>query len=349
MSNWGRGPFMEILHGVKLAKAILAMLDNEDGVRCAVAFWGPAMGKRARTRKATVILDLSMQGTSRNALKALGVKREALPADIAERVRVLDRLHAKLYLGHDAAIIGSANASTNALGRKGGKPALWEAGVLIDRVREPAAYKQAEDLWEAFLCASRSVRPDDLDRAPFVASTASARDLDETINTQSPSILDAVLHRPDDFKTVAFIFGDHDIVESERRTAEDDYEKVHGEPPQATGRNLICIFWEGQPRDDVLRSALRVVMFWFGRQAGIYAYHDIVPVDHGGRMSFFGKRHWPTVSAAVGLQQFRSKETWDADRTRGKRMSTLSGQAEKSRFVILPAEVCTAWLEKPND
>jgi len=327
MSTWGRGPFMEILHGVRLAKAILAMLDNEDGVRCAVAFWGPAMGKRAQTRKATVILDLSMQGTSRNALKALGVKREALPADIAERVRVLDRLHAKLFLGHDAAIIGSANASTNALGRKGGKPALWEA----------------------FLCASRSVRPDDLDRAPFVASTASARDLDETINTQSPSILDAVLHRPDDFKTVAFIFGDHDIVESERRTAGDDYEKVHGEPPQATGRNLICIFWEGQPRDDVLRSALRVVMFWFGRQAGIYAYHDIVPVDHGGRMSFFGKRHWPTVSAAVGLQQFRSKETWDADRTRGKRMSTLSGQAEKSRFVILPAEACTAWLEKPND
>jgi hypothetical protein len=339
---------MKVLHQGELAEAILAMFEKEDDLRCAVAFWGPTMAKRARKRGATVILDLSMRGTTRNALKALGVKRKATPALIGERVRVLDRFHAKLYLGRDAAIVGSANASANALGRDGRKPALWEAGVLIERAKEPAAYKQAEDLWKAFLGASRAVDSEDLDRAPLVASMASARDFDDAIATVSPSVLNAVLRRPDDFQTTAFIFGDHDVSDAEHEVSKGDYQEVHGEAPQSKGRSLICIFWDQKPGCNTLRTALNVVMFWFGSQAGIYAYHDIVTVDNGGRFSFFGKRHWPTVSAAIGLPGVGLKEAWDADRARGEHMAATCGQPERSRFVVLSGQAASAWLENPG-
>lgn len=105
----------ELLTGKKLAKAIRGILKEESGGRFAVAFWGPAAGRLAAVSKAKVVLDISMGGTSRNALEALGA-----PSNRA--IRVLDRLHAKLYIGANKAVVASSNASKNALGDHASPP-----------------------------------------------------------------------------------------------------------------------------------------------------------------------------------------------------------------------------------
>ena len=120
--------------------------------RCAVAFWGPAAAAQAAARSARVVLDVSMGCTSRNALLALGVPH-------SRNVKVLDGLHAKLYIADDCAILTSANASGNALGSDLLPPVLKEAGVLIERGNEPEAYAAATRLfqryWDAGAVAAR--------------------------------------------------------------------------------------------------------------------------------------------------------------------------------------------------
>ena len=51
------------------------------------------------------------------------------------RIQFIPRLHAKIYLGDAAAVVGSANLSKNGLGVEG----LWETGIYVD---EPAALDQ---------------------------------------------------------------------------------------------------------------------------------------------------------------------------------------------------------------
>lgn len=337
---------MRVLHGRGLATAIKDMLDGEDGVRCAVAFWGPAIAARARRRGATVVLDLSMRGTTRNALTALGVRRKGMTAAVGDRVRVLDRLHAKIYLGRDTAIIGSANASLNALGRDGGEPALREAGVAIDRIADPDGFADAERLWRRFLKASRAVTPKDLDRAPHVAATPAARDVDERASDPSTSILDAALRRPDDFTSTVLVFGDHDISTEDESVVAGDYEEEQGETPRRHGRALICTFWDGVAPDRDLLTALRVVMFWFGKKPGIYAYDEIVQVEQEGRRSFFGRRRWPTVGRTLGLGGVTATAAWDADRERAVRMAAMERQAVGKRFVVLSSPAAASWVER---
>lgn len=337
---------MRVLDGPELAKAILAMFHAKGDLRCAVAFWGPEMARRARERGATVILDLEMRGTTRNALTGLGVTPEPMPHGTGDRVRVLDRLHAKLYLGPDTAIICSANASGNALGRNGGEPRLWEAGILIRREKEPRAYGRAEDLWKRLLSASRPVRPDDLDRAPLVAATEAARDRGGNADAEPASILAAVVGRPERFATTTFVFGDHDIPTSDLKAVESDFEEAQGDTPQSQGRGLVCACSEDDEHDVLLRTAITVVMFWFGRQPGLYAYHDVVRTASNGRVSYFGRRRWPVVAPAVGLAGIGKNEVWASDRQAAERLCDIDGEPTKERYVARSAQATAAWLER---
>lgn len=87
-------------------------------VRLAVAFWGVGalrqLGLDASRdlHELSVICNLSVGGCTP------GVIRELL--DRGAKVRALATLHAKVYLGPDEAIVGSANASMNALSGRSG-------------------------------------------------------------------------------------------------------------------------------------------------------------------------------------------------------------------------------------
>ncbi len=94
-------------------------------IDCAVAFWGNGAERMfgdCNGRALRIICNLRMGGTNPDVIARM--------RDTAE-IRHCDMLHAKVYLGHDRAVVTSANASANGLGVDGASPATWvEAGYL---------------------------------------------------------------------------------------------------------------------------------------------------------------------------------------------------------------------------
>lgn len=326
---------MKILHGHELAEAILDLFLEPGRLRCAVAFWGPELGAIARKRKIEIVLDISMGGTSRNALKALGLRRKNLPhAD--GLVTLLDGLHAKIFVGTRYAIIGSANASRRALGRKGVQPSLREAGVLFDRVEDPDGYGKLEDLYAHYRGLSRAILPSDLDRAPRVASNPAARDFQAGRKSTPASVLSALLADFDRFSRTCFIFGDHRIKHGEWIKAKDAYEDEVGEPPEAGGRTHICSADDDEDTDAVLRDTAHVFVYWFGSPLGVSAYRDVVRIEHGdGTVSYFGRLGWTSVRGTHRLPAATKAETWHADSKIAEAIANSGGDKVKERFVVL--------------
>ena len=335
---------MEVLQGSELAKAILAVFDEPGRPRCAVPFWGRDLAVLARERAADVVLDISMGGTSKNALRAFGLEPEQLPIDLP--VRVLDGLHAKIFLSETSAVIGSANASRNALGTGDKQPVLKEAGVRFDRHEDPQAYAAIEEMYAGYLAASRAIERGDFDRAPSMVFNPAARDDHPSNRNTAASILEALSDDPRSFARVSFIFADHPIHEDDLADAEKAYGEDVGESARKGGRSHICSIDDDEQTDDRLRGASHIIMFWLGRRPGIWAFHDIHRVEHDGRVvSYFGRRHWGVVSRALGLTQTSSQQAWDRDRTTAERVADSDGDAKRERFVALYADETAERIE----
>lgn len=107
---------------------IRRLIDRSDKVDMAVAFWGKgadALVPPGAGRKVRIICNLSSGGTNPEPVAALMQR--------GFEVRQLDDLHAKVVIGKDAAIVGSANHSTNGLQLEGAESTGWsEAGLLTD-------------------------------------------------------------------------------------------------------------------------------------------------------------------------------------------------------------------------
>lgn len=118
---------MSFLTGQEINTAI-SELTAGDRLHCAVAFWGKGSEKLIaleRRRNFKIICNLKMGGTNPNVIKKM-------PRD---KVRQIDTLHAKVYIGDSFAIVTSANASANGLGLEGAEQASWiEAAVRVDHI-----------------------------------------------------------------------------------------------------------------------------------------------------------------------------------------------------------------------
>ena len=138
----------EFLSGSELQEAILRLMERP-GAKCAVAFWGQGSEKLVRP-DATVICNLKSGGTNPYALEKLKVAK----------LLQCDRLHAKVYIGGNEAIVASANASANGLGLEGNELRGWlEAGTrLTDTTATKAWFKTIK-------AASRPISPQDLEAA----------------------------------------------------------------------------------------------------------------------------------------------------------------------------------------
>lgn len=298
-----------------------------------MAFWGPELGAIARKRKVEVVLDISMGGTSRNALNALGLRRKSLPhAD--GRVTLLDGLHAKIFVGKRHAIIASANASRRALGREGVGPSLQEAGVLFDRAEDPDGYGKLEELYQHYRALSRAIFPRDFDRAPRVASSPAARDFQAGPKSTSASVLSALLADFDRFARTSFIFGDNRIKHRDWVKAKEAYEEELGEPPEVAGRTHICSAEDDPDTDAVLRDTAHVFVYWFGSPLGVSAYRDVVRIEHGhGTVSYFGRLGWTSVRRAHHLSAATKADTWSVDSTIAEAIANSDEDEVKERFV----------------
>jgi hypothetical protein len=101
-------------------------------IRIAVAYWGKGaierLGiKELKRRDIKIVCDLLSGACNPDEVQEL---RDVLGR---ERVRKLSRLHAKVWIFDNCAVVGSSNASTNGLAQEGCEAdGLIEANVLID-------------------------------------------------------------------------------------------------------------------------------------------------------------------------------------------------------------------------
>lgn len=336
---------MRVLEGSELAAAVRTLFETEDELRGAVAFWGPEYSKLALARGAKVILDLSMGCTSKASLEALGIGPKRVSAHALKHVRVLDGLHAKIFLGADRCILGSANASGTALGRAGGPPKLLEAAIELERNDDPTAFEKVERLWQRYLKASREVKLADYEHAPRVAASSAARDRRGDA-AEAASILQAVLVQPERFTSTAFAFGDNNIERPELDEANAGYERELEAAPKTHRRQHI---YTTDPDDDVdgtFRSVDRIIIFWFGRGPGLYAYHDIVRIEHGRSVSYYGRRSWSHVGSKIALGHLLRAEAWQMDQKTARRLAKLKYEEKGYRCVALSADVLCEMLER---
>lgn len=139
--------------------------------------------------------------------------------------------------------------------------------------------------------ASRPIVPEDLDRAVRAPTNPVARDRSASSETAVLSIFNSLLARPESFKESSYIFADDDIEKQGLKKAEDAYVEEFDEVSKTSRRHHICTLGNEPGIDSVLRGAKTVLMFWFSSYAGLYAYHDIVRIEHGKRnVSYFGRK-----------------------------------------------------------
>lgn len=108
-------------------KSVENLLDESKTIDIAVAFWGqgaelliPQAGKKLR-----IVCNLSMGGTNPKVIKYLQTYSSV-------EIKALNRLHAKVMIGDQQGIVGSANCSANGLNYEGDELTGWyEAGFRI--------------------------------------------------------------------------------------------------------------------------------------------------------------------------------------------------------------------------
>ena len=119
------------LNGPDVIKSIRGGLRVSSRARFAVAYWGSGaierLGLRDLDAKAiTVVCDARSGGCDPNELQKLS-------SLLGDNLRTLDRLHAKIWVFDNSAIVGSSNASSNGLGLEGrDAESLIEANLLTE-------------------------------------------------------------------------------------------------------------------------------------------------------------------------------------------------------------------------
>lgn len=112
--------------------------DESGPLDIAVAFWGTGavkeLGLDLPGRKIRVLLDLSSGATNPDAVRQL---LKYFP----NKVRAVNRLHAKAFIGMSKIAVGSANASANGLGIEGAEARQWHELALT--TSDPTAVQQA--------------------------------------------------------------------------------------------------------------------------------------------------------------------------------------------------------------
>ena len=166
-----------------------------------------------------------------------------------------DRLHAKVYLFSDAAVIGSSNASANGLALQGAELTHWdEANILVLNEDTLAEIRSWMDT-----LTTRRIEKDDIERAK---EKWDKRRRDAAIPTdRSNTVLQALRNEPEQFKNknayLVIYFDDLSDEAYERQVAlQEKY-----------GSDQIGIFedWEELPKEGVLLcfEATRRSFIWY--------------------------------------------------------------------------------------
>ena len=153
---------MRFLSGPDIQAQVRQLASRSGEVMAAIAYWGKGAAERTgltdndRPADVRVICDLLSGACNPAEIKKL--------VGLGVSVRTLDRLHAKVWVGGDDVIVGSANASHNGLPGDDDEAAnaSIEAAVLS---RDPGLARQLVAWFEEQWCASSKIEQRHLDQA----------------------------------------------------------------------------------------------------------------------------------------------------------------------------------------
>jgi hypothetical protein len=275
--------------GSDLTAAIKHVLNGEN-VRCAVAFWGNGAEALLQRKDGhpRVICDVTLGGTSPEALRALGAPNNA-------HLRWVASLHAKMYQSDRGAIVGSANASQNGIGLDG-PPGLLEVGVLLAPSEQ--AYREAATWFETQWNESAQVDKSALD-------LAAKRFRPGRVPSQRPpragSLLELIAADPDRFSDVSIVLVESSPTQAQR---EEVRAAVRGANPseieeiEALPNAGMYTGWE---RQDLNRWRRTFIELWMPRKRlSVCARKVAYFCDSKGAVMSESAR-WPSIRELVGI------------------------------------------------
>ncbi|QRP64087.1 phospholipase D family protein [Rhodanobacter sp. FDAARGOS 1247] len=143
------------------------LVAEEDSLDIAVAFWGNGAVDHIYTNKAKqrirVICNLRSGGTNPTEIQRLLDLARQFPKRL--EIRHHDQLHAKVVLGKNQALIGSANLSSNGLSLQDDEAGNWvEAGILTN---DPGHLRSMRVWFDELWCSkkARTISDEDMEAA----------------------------------------------------------------------------------------------------------------------------------------------------------------------------------------
>lgn len=292
------------LHGTRLRAGILNTLKG-DRRDLAVAYIGDGALLRAGLNDAVnarVVCDLFSGFCNPAAMREL--------RDAGAEIKNVRGLHAKVYLGDDAAIVCSANLSSNGFG-EGEKEQEWglEAGALVEDTTE--LKKVATWFGEIF----RSGEVVDLDDGRLDEAWAKRprRPRFKNDANKSGSLLKHVISNPSDFRAVGFVFTDSTAPRAEREAAVRD---AVGSHPDLKDEAKVWIdnAYTGWPESSVKSWPSEFVAYHIGEQGGFYITAHRLAVRSERQGYVLANRDWPGI-VRRGLKGPSTAKLLKADRS----------------------------------
>lgn len=182
---------MTIVFGDAIRKTIRKTLCRKGDLKLAVAYWGDdalnILGMSGARRRLKVLCDLASGLSAPSVIRRLGSRARNLPG-----------LHAKVYWTPAGAVVGSANASKNALGLGSvAKGRLIEAAV---HVTNRADIDQIRIWFDALWRRAATIKPSDLALAEVRRAEIQGAQGGTRRGRRLPALLSMLKSNPDEFK-----------------------------------------------------------------------------------------------------------------------------------------------------
>jgi len=272
--------------GDDLAIAIKNVLAGKD-VRSAVAFWGKgsnALFQNAAGKKPRIVCDVTLGGTSGEALRVLGAPNNS-------NLRQVPGLHSKVYISDRGAIVASANASRNGIGFDG-SPGLIEAGVQIGS--DEKAFAEAASWFEQLWSSAKPV-----DEVALAQADKRFRPVQGLGNrsVRPGSLLDLICDDPS-------LFADVSIVLTQTESTPEQRDEVRAAAAEVLDQAVAVKalpdsgIFTGWSRREIRRWRHTFIELWMPKNR-LYPYGREVVFSDPKLGAVISRGSWPAVRQAV--------------------------------------------------
>ena len=290
---------MAFIFGKRYLEAVAGVVDTGRGknARCAVAFWGENAKQFQGMFGPKTQIVCNLESGATNPYVIAGFRKARIP------VKTLSTLHAKVYRGTNAAIVGSANCSTNGLALEEGEG--WEeAGVLV----KSQSTLTAIDAWlDRMWKAAHDITDEDIKKAKTLWKLR--RQGRPVVGSRSGgSLIKAMKENPAAFedRRIYFVITTDDVSPEATKIAE----------AQGWESDEFYEDWAGLPQGAFLVDLSYDLTKECGEFRGLYKTlrpHKKVPVQYQDRTQA-KLTYCPSINNILGYKLTRADEKYLAER-----------------------------------